>query len=307
MFPNISGATQAFLANLRTLQLQTQQAQSQISSGLRVQQPSDDPTAVAEILQLQTVIGQNQQIQNNMSSVSSQLGVADSALQSAVQAVESAVALGTQGANTTTTADQRSNLAQQVAGVLQTLVDISNTNVNGLYVFGGDQPTQTPYQLDPKQPEGVKQLANATNTSLIVNVNGTAFSVSKTAQQIFDAQDSNGKATTGNVFAAVNSLITALQNNDQPGVVQAVADLQSADQYLNTQVEFYGQAEINVQNATDLAQKFQTQEQSNLSQLRDANVASLAVQLNQDQVQSQAALSAESQILKSPDLFGYIG
>ena len=307
MFPNISGGSQAFLANLERIQSQTQQAQQEISSGLRVTQPSDDPAAVAEIFQLQASIGQNQQIQTNLSTVASQLGVADSALQNAVQALENAVSLGTQGADSTATADERTNLAQQVAGVLQTLVDISNTNLNGVYIFGGDQNTQAPYQLDPSQPEGVKQLVRSTSTAVIVDVNGTSFSVTKTAQQIFDAQDNNGAATTGNVFAAVNALLTALQNNDQSGVVQAVDSLQSADQYLNDQLAFYGQSETTVQNASDLAQKFQTQEQANLSQLRDADIASVAVELNQDQLQNQAALSAESQLLQTKNLFGYIG
>ena len=45
-------------------------------------------------------------------------------------------------------------------------------------------------------------------------VNGTQIAVAKTAQQIFDARDANGNPTSGSVFAAVNSLATALQNDD---------------------------------------------------------------------------------------------
>ena len=307
MFPDISGSTQAFLASLDATQLQMQQAQTQVSSGLRVQQASDDPTEIAEILQLQGDISQNQQIQSNLNGVSSELGTADSALQTAVQAVESATSLGTQGATATSTADQRTILAQQVTGILQTLVGIANTSVGGRYIFSGDQDTQPAYQVDATQPEGVKQLVSAPATLVIVDASGTSISVSKTAQEIFDAQDANGKPTAGNVFAAVNSLATALQNDDQAGISQAVISLQSADQYLNDQLAFYGQAETSISTATSVAQQFQTQETSNLSQLRDADVAKGAVQLNQDQVQNQAALSAESTLLQQRDLFSYIG
>jgi flagellar hook-associated protein 3 FlgL len=307
MFPDISGSTQAFLASLDTTQMQMQQAQSEVSSGLRVQQASDDPTEIAEILQLHGDISQNQQIQSNLNSVSSELSTADSALQTAVQAVESATSLGTQGATSTATADQRTILAQQVAGILQTLVGIANTSTDGRYIFSGDQDTQPAYQLDPTQPEGVKQLVSAPATRVIVDASGTSISVSKTAQEIFDAQDANGQPTAGNVFAAVNALATALQNNDQAGISQAVISLQSADQYLNDQLAFYGQAETSISTATSVAQQFQTQETSNLSQLRDADVAKVAVQLNQEQVQNQAALSAESTLLQRRDLFSYIG
>jgi flagellar hook-associated protein 3 FlgL len=169
MFPDISGSNQAFLASLNSIQLQMQQSQAEVSSGLRVQQASDDPTEIAEILQLQGDISQNQQIQSNLNSVSSDLGTADSALQTAVQAVENATSLGAQGASTTSTADERANLAQQVTGILQTLVGIANTNIDGRYIFSGDQDTQAAYQIDPTQPEGVKQLVNAPATQVVVD------------------------------------------------------------------------------------------------------------------------------------------
>jgi flagellar hook-associated protein 3 FlgL len=307
MFPINSGSNQSFLANLNRVQQQMQQAQSQVSSGLRVQQASDDPAAIAEILQLEGDLGQNQQIQTNLNSASSQLGTADSALQTALQAVESATSVGTQGANSTATATERAALAQQVAGILQSLVSVSNTNVNGLYIFSGDLATQPSYQVDPTQPTGVKQLTTAPATQVVVDVNGTSIPISRTAQQIFDVRDASGNPTTGNVFAAVNSLLTNLQSNNQAGIAQAVIDLQSADQYLNEQLSFYGQAENNVSSATSLAQKFQTQEKSNLSQLRDTDVAAVAIQLSQDGVQNQATLSAESTLLQKRDLFSYVG
>jgi flagellar hook-associated protein 3 FlgL len=307
MFPDISGSNQAFLASLNSIQLQMQQSQAEVSSGLRVQQASDDPTEIAEILQLQGDISQNQQIQSNLNSVSSDLGTADSALQTAVQVVENATSLGAQGASTTSTADERTNLAQQVNGILQTLVGIANTNIDGRYIFSGDQDTQAAYQIDPTQPEGVKQLVNAPATQVVVDASGTSISVSKTAQEIFDAKDANGNPTAGNVFAAVNSLVTALQSNNQTDISQAVISLQSADQYLNDQLAFYGQAESSITTATTVAQQFQTQETSNLSQLRDADVASVAVQLTQEQNQNQAALSAESTLLQQKDLFSYLG
>ena len=42
----ISASAQQYLADLNQTQAQIQQAQSQVSSGLKVQQPSDDPSAI---------------------------------------------------------------------------------------------------------------------------------------------------------------------------------------------------------------------------------------------------------------------
>jgi flagellar hook-associated protein 3 FlgL len=303
----ISASAQQYLADLNQTQNQINQAQSQVSSGLKVQQPSDDPAAISEILQLQTTLAQNQQIQSNLSGVSTELDTADSALQSAIQAVQSAISLGEEGASTTTTADTQANLAQQVAGIQQTLVGITATTVDGRYIFSGDDPSQAPYQLDATQPEGVQQLVTAGATRVIQNASGTSIAVAKTAQEIFDPQNSDGTPATGNTFAAINSLLTALQNNDTAGVSAAVTSLQSASSYLNDQLAFYGEAENQVSTASTLAQQFNLQETANLGQLRNADVPTAALELTQAQTQQQAALSAEAKIQQEPTLFSMLG
>jgi len=307
MILNISGATQAYLANLIGIQQQINQSSAEVSSGLAVTKPSDDPAAISEILQTQANIAQNQQIQANLNNASNEVQTADSALQSAIQAVESASSLAAQGASSTVTAAERTNLAQQVAGLQQTLVGISQTTYNGSYIFSGDQDTGPAYQLDPSQPDGVLQLINSPSTRVITDATGTAISVSLTAQQIFDAKNPDGSDAAGNVFAAVNSLLTALNNNDTAGITQAAASLNSADTYLNQQLAFYGEAEDRITASTDLAQKFQTQEQAQLGDLQDANVPTVALQLSQAQTDQQAAVSAEAQIEQEKNLFSYLG
>jgi len=303
---------QAFLADLNRTQQQINQSSAEVTSGLRVQQPSDDPGAVPSILQTQADISANQQIQTNLGSVANELQTADAGLQSAVQAVESAITLATQGANSTSSAADRANLAQQVAVLQQTLVGISQTTYNGRYIFSGDQDTGPAYQLDPTQPDGVKQLISAPSTRVIVDATGTAISVAKTAQQIFGAQNSDGTDASGNVFAAINSLYLALTNtslsssDQQTAIAQAGTALQSAGTYLNQQLEFYGAAEDRIATANDLAQKFQTQQQAQLSNLRDADIPAAALQLSQSQTEQQAALSAESQIVQIKTLFSYL-
>lgn len=307
MVMNISGATQSYLGNLDRTQQQINQAQAEVSSGYRVQQPSDDPAAISSILQAQADEGANQQIQSNLGSVTNELGTADSALQSAIQAVESAITLAAQGANSTNTADENASIAQQVAGLQQTLVGISQTTFNGRYIFSGDQDAGPAYQLDSSQTEGVKQLISAPATRTIVDATGTAISVARTAQEIFDPKNGDGSAADGNVFAAVNSLLTALNNNDQAGIAQASSALHSADTYLNGQLAFYGEAENRISAAASLAQKFQTQQQAQLGSLRDADIPSVALQLSQAQLDQQAALSAEANIEQSRNLFSYLG
>ena len=54
MIQNSDSVGQQFLANLQTLQQQMASTQAQVSSGYRVNQVSDDPGSVADILELES-------------------------------------------------------------------------------------------------------------------------------------------------------------------------------------------------------------------------------------------------------------
>lgn len=302
----ISASNQQFLASLQATQLQMQQAQAQLSSGYSMQQVSDDPSAVGQLYELETQIAFNQQTQTNLNGAQSELSSADSALQTAVQVMQSAISLAAQGATSTSAAQDRANLAVEAQGLQQTLVSLSQTQVNGNYIFSGDQSTQPSYQLDSTQPNGVKQLLSTTNTRVIQDVNGTSIATARTATQIFDAQDASGNPISGNVFAAINSLVTALQKNDQAGISAASSSLTAASQYVSGQLAFYGEAENRVTTATQLAQQFLVQDQSSLGQVQDANVPQASLELTQSQTQEQAALSVEAKIQQQPNLFSLL-
>jgi flagellar hook-associated protein 3 FlgL len=305
---SIPGSTQTYLTDLSYTQALLSKAQEQVSSGYQLQNVSDNPAAVAQIYEYQADIASTQQTQTNLTTAANEVTAADTALQSAVQAVESAISIAAQGANSTNTAQENANLAVQVTGLQQTLVSLSQTQVNGSYIFSGDQNTQPAYQLDSTQPEGVQNLLPGdTSTRVILDPNGVPIATALTAQQIFDAQDSNGNPTAGNVFNAINQLLTGLQNNDQTAITNAVSTLQSASGYLNQQLEFYGETANRLQSASDLAQKFLTNEQSSLGQVQDANIPAAALALTQATTQQQAALSVEAKIQQLPTLFSFLG
>lgn len=304
---SIPGSSQTYLNDLNYTQSQMSTAQEQVSSGYQIQNVSDDPAAVAQIYEYEADIASTQQTQANLTTASSEVSAAETALQSAVQAVESAISIAAQGANSTNTAQENADLAEQVSGLQQTLVSLSQTQLNGIYIFSGDQDTQPAYQLDSTQPEGVQNLLPGdTSTRVILDANGVPIATALTAQQIFDAQDSNGDPTAGNVFNAINQLLTGLQNNDQTTITNSASALQSADDYLNQQLEFYGETADQLQSASGLAQKFLTNEQSSLGQVQDADIPAAALTLTQATTDEQAALSVEAKIQQQPDLFSLL-
>lgn len=305
MIPGLSSTNAQFVTAIDNIQTQLSTTQEQLSTGLSVNQASDAPEELGDIFESRADLASATQETQNLTNVQAIVNAGDSAVQSAVQLMQNALTLGSEGADSNTSASTQAGLATQVGDLLSQMVSLTQTQVSGVYIFSGDDPSQAPYQLDPASPTGVQQLVTASATQEIADPNGVTFPISLTAQQVFDAQDAMGNPTSQNVFAALTNLQTALQSGNTANVSTALDDVTSASDYLNQQLSFYGTAENRITSALTLAQKFQVQDQTQLSSLQDANVAALAVQLQQETTDMDAALSAQAKRPTST-LFDYL-
>ncbi len=219
--------------------------------------------------------------------------------------MERVTSLASQGVNSTETASQRASIATEVTGILNQLVGLSQTSVQGRFVFSGDQDQSPQYQINLSNANGVDRLMTATATRQVQDASGVGFTLGQTAQNIFDHRNSDDSLAPDNVFAAVNSLRVALTNNDQAGIATALNSLHTASDYLGTQLAFYGSVQSRIADATDFSSKQQTQLQIDLSGVQDADVTQAALQLAQSTTQLQTALSAEAKIPRT-SLFDFL-
>ena len=305
MLNNLSGISQEFLAGEQLIQQHMAVTQQQITTGFRIGKPSDDPGDVADLLQLETQLGQVNRVISNLSEATGKVNTAESALNTGTQLLDQVLSLGEQGGNSTVSASERGSLSQNVQSLLSQLVSLSNTQFDGQYVFGGDNPTQTPYQVDLSNTNGVDRLNAAPSTQVIQDASGTTFAVGLSAQQIFDNRNPDDSLASNNVFAAVNSLQQALANNDTNGIATAIGAVQTASAYLSQQQAFYGNVQDELQNATTVAQNFQVQDTGSISNLRDTNMAKAASDMTQEQTSLDAAIQAQAAIPRT-SLFDFL-
>ncbi len=76
-------------------------------------------------------------------------------------------------------------------------------------------------------------------------------------------------------------------------------------QYLNTQLSFYGNVQDQLASATTYATTVQTQQQSQVAGLQDADVTQAILELTQAQTQQQAAVQSEAQLPRQT-LFNFL-
>jgi flagellar hook-associated protein 3 FlgL len=311
MISTLSGPAQIFLANVDQIQRNLAEANQQVSSGMKVSVPSDDPDDIAPLLQLRADLARNTQIQSNLTLAQTDASTADGVLTTAIQLMNQAQTLATQATDTTLSATDRASIAGQIQSIQQQMVDLSNTQVQGRYIFSGDDDQTPAYEInsgDDPLGNGVTQISSSPATRQVQDPAGGAFAVSETAQQIFDARNADGSCATGNVFASLTALQQALAGatgSDTSGIQAVAANLQAASVQLNTAQGFYGNVEDRIQAAQTYAANQNTQLQTQIGNIQDADVASAALQLSQYQTQLTAAFQAQAEI-PTKTLFDYM-
>ena len=296
-----------FLADLSQLENRISQVNKQISSGIRVNQASDDPSAIAPILAYQGQLSAIKQVQTNLNNAQTEAQTADGALQTASTLMDQLVSLGAEGASSTSSASARAVLGEQVQNIEQQLVAVANTSIGGIYIFGGDSSSTAPYTFTGTSPEGViASIATPSNTATIRDADGNEIIPRLTAQQIFDVQSPPGTPAPGNIFQAAFALGTALLANNQPGIQSALDQVKAGSAQLQQSTTAYGNIENWIQQGSQAATTHLNNITAALSTIRDSDVATDATQLSLDQTALQAALSAHAS-LNAKSLFDFLG
>ncbi len=131
---------------MQTLESEIAQTQTELSTGIKLQNAADDPAGMAQVNQLNAQISASQQYQANGSALNSNLTIEEQSLTDATNVMQSARDLALQANNPALTPSQRQDISTQLQQLLQQLVGTANsTDANGNYLFAGDATTTQPF------------------------------------------------------------------------------------------------------------------------------------------------------------------
>jgi len=277
------------LAAIYATQQQQDTALQELSSGKRVNVPSDDPLSSSLMVGNQDQSSRTDQYLQNIDTLMSQMQTADTALGSIVTALNQAISLGVEGANGTVSSSQKQQLAQNLLGIQAQVVQLANIEVGGVFLFGGTASTTTPYVLDSTSASGVQYNGNqGVNTVEIAD--GLKVQTNLAGDQLF-------QNASGDVFGSLQQLITALQTGTSSDAATATNAVRDALNGITGSRIFYG----NIENQLNSTQTFLNQEQVNLKSqentLIGADIAKAATDLTQATTAHNAALAAAAKIL----------
>src|SRR5689334_21452525 len=193
-------------------------AQQELSTGRRVNQPSDDPAATAVDIGIHAQTSQIDQFTQTISNVSGLMQTADSVMSSVNTVLTQALTLGVQAGNSNLSPSERSTLGSQIQSIAGQVLGFANTVYQGNYIFAGTKSGQQAYVAYPTSATGVTYQGD-TGVNKVEISQGQTIAVNQPGSQVFSGGFND-------IFAALTNLAQAAQTGN--GVSAAIDQLRSA-------------------------------------------------------------------------------
>jgi len=121
--------------------------QENLSSGKRINKPSDDPVGIINSLRYRTNIVEAEEYINKIGSAKSFMETTDSALDKVTSIIHRAKELLVKAANGTNTTESRAAIAEEIDQIKDQLGVIANTTFGSKHIFSGTNVTNQPYDV----------------------------------------------------------------------------------------------------------------------------------------------------------------
>ena len=294
--------TDTLLNQLARLGVRQQQLQGQAASGLRVQAPEDDPSAVRRVLDMQAESAAVTQYQSNIARLKEQSQAAYDAMQSLKTISDRASEIATL-ADGTKSPQELQTYATEVTQLIQQAVQAMNTKHQGDYLFGGTLTDQQPFDLTTDSsglPTAVTYVGNTSVPSYEIS-EGATLSVLPVGANTTGAGP-QGVITDSRSGADFFNHLLSLQNHLLAG---DTASIQSSDlsgfradeQNIISQMATTAAVQSRMDAANTIAASRSASLEKLISGQADADMTTVLVQLNQTQTAYQAALASGAKLL----------
>ena len=280
------------LSDLQRVQQRLSEAQSQVSSGKRVEKPSDDPLAAARATRLQADIDATAGYSDTVDESKSWLDATDSALTSLTDVIQHVRELTVQAANGATSDSARQSIKAQVDQLIKQAKSTLNQAYDGRYLFSGTLTDTPPYDVDAVPADDTYKgdsgaILRQIGPGVTVQVNATVSGNTPPTDVL------------GSLLPALRQLSTDLQNNDVAAL--GSTDLKAVDAGLDTIVGVQAQIGAITNRVTAAGQRLNDLSDVTtilLSNTQDADLPKALTDLSAQQNALQSALRAGSTLIQ---------
>ncbi len=264
--------------------------EEQISSGVRVSLPSDDPVSAGRIVTLRSQRIRVEAYHDNVRRAQTLLRETERALSGTIQVLTNLKEKAVMASNDTLSAQDRLDVAQEVDEAYESILDLANTKVEGRYLFSGaryDDPAfdvNGVYQGDDTEIE----LDVGEQERVTVNVLG---------DRAFQGN--------GDVFEVVRDLAAALRANDTAAIGRSLDDLEAVTEGVISARSDVGYRAAHLDQVAAMLDQRQITVATGLSSEEDTDMADAIAEYKLQEQALTAALGVSARIVQ-PTLMDFL-
>lgn len=291
--------TESSLNDLQKVLENLLKVQEQLSSGKRINRPSDDPFSTHRVISSRGTVLVLEQYAKNISEIKGWVSTTDYALTHVTEALREVRTLAIQAANGYLTDTDRENIALRIDEFREMILQLSSQQYSGRYIFSGTRTGEQPFTWT-----GTDVTYNGNDAHIRINIGpGAELTVNLTGEEVF----MNVGPLGTNVFKLLYDLAQAVREGDVEEVGGSL--LRQLDQAMDQVVEKLGVAG----SVTDRLEKMESviselivREKELLSREEDVDLAEAVMNLNFKESAYQASLAACARVIL-PSLLDYLG
>jgi len=302
------------MLNMNTNLRNMDKEQNDLSTGVKIHRPSDDPVLVARSLKIHTDIAENEQFTRNVDDAYSWLDKTETSLKELNNVLQRVRELSVQAANGVLNAEDTQKIQSEVEQLKEHMVKIGNDTYIGRHIFSGFK-TDEKYLND----DGTTALTTTAGQKIEYQVGVSAkVAVNVTGDQVFGelvvVLDENGDPVVdgdGNpvkkneMFKTMDDLIGAMKNGDNGKISNLLGDL---DKNIENLLQVRGEvgAKMNtVEVIKDRAEEMTLNFTSLLSKTEDTDMGEAVMKLNILESVYKASLSIGARVIQ-PTLVDFL-
>jgi flagellar hook-associated protein 3 FlgL len=260
------------------------EAQQQVATGLRLNRPSDDPSAAADVLCTDRRLRALDQYQRNIGAATGRLATQESAIDQTALILERAREIAIGQASSTADPSTRAISAAEADRLIESVIQLGNSHFGSGYLFGGAAADRPPFAADgttdPLNPPA-----------------GAGFTEVGENHTIATSFDANRAFVSTGAITALQQLSAALKNDDVPGISAAEKALKSAIDDTQGVLGELGARVNQLELALTNAEALDTSLRARRSELAEVDFEEAVTALLMRQTSLQAAFESTSRLL----------
>ena len=273
-----------------------------VTSGRKIKKLSDDPFRLALMLDTRAELADIDQFERNLEMGEAWLSSTEESLRKVQDRLADVQVTALAMLNDTNNKSDRELAATGVEEVINDIVQVTNTDVNGRYIYSGTRTNVEPFVFMNNAGE-IVDVSEATRVAY--RGDNQPFRIQTQNDEELDV-GSDGSQIYGTMYDTLLKLRDALKNNDVDAIEEQLDPLKAHQEHVSAENSVVGFRITRLQFRQSVLDGVDITTQQKLANLEEVDMTEAISDLSIKELMYQAALSASSKVINMKTLMDFI-